>query len=296
MELEFKRIKAITKIAKQSKVVNFSVQKNENYFANGILTHNCYMKRHKPEGLSIATNTMDILTEINSHVWFADVQKPNQTGEYITYDISCNEDFALHAKYHDWKTIFKFFRDHPLAMGSFATKYVNKDLLQFNPEYKIRIRFSLMPEKIRQILEPNTSTIEERLSAVIPFRMVNYEVHLNFSPVVVYDGWLDDYKELFERINWHAHTKNGLPENLAFDGCKAEVIFLTHNKDKHEYNKKNKIIGEELLWTPSIQESKESQYGGKNIRYAQGCKSHYIKQFTELHDTIIPWNTIRYIF
>jgi spore photoproduct lyase len=254
------------------------------------------MKRHKPKGLSIATNTMDILTEINSHVWFADVQKPNQTGEYITYDISCNEDFALHAKYHDWKTIFKFFRDHPLAMGSFATKYVNKDLLQFNPEYKIRIRFSLMPEKIRQILEPNTSTIEERLSAVIPFRMVNYEVHLNFSPVVVYDGWLDDYKELFERINWHAHTKNGLPENLAFDGCKAEVIFLTHNKDKHEYNKKNKIIGEELLWTPSIQESKESQYGGKNIRYAQGCKSHYIKQFTELHDTIIPWNTIRYIF
>ncbi len=33
----------------------------------------CYMKRHKPEGLSIATNPMDILTAINNHVWFADV-------------------------------------------------------------------------------------------------------------------------------------------------------------------------------------------------------------------------------
>ena len=70
----------------------------------------CYMKRHKPEGLSVATNTMDILTEINSHVWFADVEKPNQTGEYITYDISCNEDFAMHAIvtgpawYRDWET------------------------------------------------------------------------------------------------------------------------------------------------------------------------------------------------
>ena len=256
----------------------------------------CYVKRHNAEYITIAENVGQILSEINRHAFFAEVDKPNQTGDYVTYDIGCNTDIALHAKQINWQYIFEFFRDHPLAMGSFATKYVNTDLLQFNPEYKIRIRFSLMPEKIRQILEPNTSTIEERLSAVTLFRMVNYEVHLNFSPVVVYDGWLDDYKELFERINWHAHTKNGIPENLAFDGCKAEVIFLTHNKNKHEYNEKNKIMGEELLWTPSIQESKESQYGGKNIRYAQGCKSNYIKQFTELHESIIPWNTIRYVF
>ncbi len=251
----------------------------------------CYMKRHKPEGLSIATNTMDILTEINSHVWFADVEKPNQTGEYITYDISCNEDFALHAKYHNWKTIFEFFRDHPLAMGSFATKYVNKDLLQFNPHEKIRIRFSLMPEEYRQVLEPNTNTIYERLIAVEKFIDAGYEVHLNFSPVIVHTDWLDKYKELFEVVRYNARTYA-----WDTDAVKAEVIFLTHNKDKHEYNEKNKIMGEELLWRPDIQERKTSQYGGENIRYAQGCKSDYIKQFTELHDAIIPWNTIRYIF
>ena len=68
------------------------------------------------------------------------------------------------------------------------------------------------------------------------------------------------------------------------------------NHEKDEYNEKNKIMGEELLWRPGIQERKTSQYGGENIRYAQGCKSGYIKQFTELHDAIIPWNTIRYIF
>lgn len=240
---------------------------------------------------------MDILTEINSHVFFADVEKPNQTHpEYITYDISCNEDFALHAKYHEWEKIFAFFRDHPLAMGSFATKYVNKDLLKFNPEYKIRIRFSLMPEKLRQILEPNTSTIEERLSAVTLFSMTNYDVHVNFSPVIVYDGWLDDYRELFERINWHAATWNAKPENLAWARCKAEVIFLTHNKDKHEYNLQNSIMGEDLLWRPDIQEPKESQYGGKNTRYAQGYKQRYIEEFTKVHDEVIPWNSIRYRF
>jgi sulfatase maturation enzyme AslB (radical SAM superfamily) len=51
----------------------------------------CYMKRHKPEGLDLATNTEDILSEINSHAMFAQVDKPNQTDpEYITYDIACN--------------------------------------------------------------------------------------------------------------------------------------------------------------------------------------------------------------
>lgn len=256
----------------------------------------CYMKRHKPEGLSIATNTMDILTAINNHVWFADVEKPNQTGEYITYDISCNEDFALHAKYHDWERIFKFFRDNPLAMGSFATKYVNKEFLKFNPQGKIRIRFSLMPEKLRQILEPNTSTINERIRAITNFVIAGYEVHLNFSPVIVYDEWLEDYKHLFELIDDDAYTRDKLYFNQAYRDVKAEVIFLTHNKEKHEYNLENALMGEEILWKPDIQECKISQYGGKNIRYKAGNKSKYIEEFRTLHDSIIPWNEIRYIF
>jgi len=50
----------------------------------------CYMKRHKPEGLSIAKNIGDILTSINDHAYFyANVEKPNQTDDkYITYDIA----------------------------------------------------------------------------------------------------------------------------------------------------------------------------------------------------------------
>ena len=253
----------------------------------------CYMKRHKPEGLSVATNTLDILTEIDHHVWFADVEKPNQTGDFITYDISCNEDFALHAKYHDWQTIFKFFRDHPLAMGSFATKYVNKDLLKFNPEGKIRIRFSLMPEEYREMLEPNTDKITDRLYAVSAFLRAGYEVHLNFSPVIVHTNWLERYKNLFLLVDtYHKIMRWPVYEYSVM----SEVIFLTHNEQKHEYNLKNNLPGEKLLWTPEIQESKVSQYGGDNIRYRHDLKSKYIKQFTELHDQIIPWNTIRYIF
>jgi spore photoproduct lyase len=246
------------------------------------------MKRHKPKGLDVATNIGDILTEINSHCAFADVDKPNQThDEYITYDISCNEDFALHLKYYDWKRIFDFFRDHDRAMGSFATKYVNPALLDYNPEEKIRIRFSLMPQFYADFLEPNTSSIEERIKAIDKFIEAGYDVHINFSPVIVTQGWLQNYRALFEQVNRFVKHQ---------DKVKAEVIFLTHNEGKHEYNLTHSLPGERLLWNPAIQEDKVSQYGGKNIRYKHDLKAQYIKEWTELHDEIIPWNKIRYIF
>jgi spore photoproduct lyase len=248
----------------------------------------CYMKRHKPEGLTIATNTEDILSEINSHAWFAQVDKPNQThAEYITYDISCNEDFALHAKYHNWKRIFQFFKEHPRAMGSFATKYVNPNLTEYNPEGKVRIRFSLMPQVLSDRLEPNTSKIIDRIKAIDAFVDAGYDVHINFSPVVLYKDWLKDYEFLFHMLNDYVDYKSIV---------KAEVIFLTHNKAKHEYNLQHNLSGEEVLWVPKLQETKISQYGGMNIRYKHNLKASFIMQFKELHDKIIPWNTIRYIF
>jgi spore photoproduct lyase len=250
----------------------------------------CYMKRHKPDGIDIATNTEEILTEIDHHAWFSTVDKPNQTHEeFVTYDIGCNFDLPLHAKHIDWEKIFTFFRDHPRAMGSFATKYVNKDLLKFNPKGKVRIRFSMMPPAIRHILEPNTSNIFNRLDAIQEFIDAGYDVHINFSPVIVYDDWLTNYRFLFNNISYVIHQKN-------WDKVKCEVIFLTHNEGKHVYNLMENIPGEDLLWRPDIQEDKISEFGGKNIRYKHDLKAEYIRQWTQLHDEIIPWCKVRYIF
>jgi spore photoproduct lyase len=247
------------------------------------------MKRHKPEGLTIAKNHGEILTAINKHSYFyADVAKPNQTHEeYITYDISCNEDFGLHAKYHNWKRIFEFFRDHDKAMGTFATKTVPEEFLQFFPNGKIRIRFSLMPQNLADVLEPNTAPIINRIEAIDRFIRAGYDVHVNFSPVVYYTGWLDDYRQLFDLLDVYVKSK---------DRVFAEVIFLTHNETKHQYNIDNGIKGEDLLWNPSMQETKKSQYGGKNIRYKYKSKELMIAQWRNLHDQLIPWNKIRYIF
>ncbi len=249
----------------------------------------CYMKRHLPNGLTIAKNYNDILTTVNEHAYFyADIKKPNQTdAKYITYDLACNEDFALHSKYHKWEKIFDFFKDHPIAKATLATKIIPIKFLDYNPEKKVRIRFSLMPEKVKQVIEPNTPATIDKIKAINAFVEAGYDVHVNYSPVIIYDGWEKDYEYLFNMMQDYVEYK---------DEVLAEVIFLTHNKDKHIYNLTNNIQGEELLWRPDIQETKTSSYGGKNLRYKIGFKSNSINKFKSIHNKVIPWNTIRYIF
>jgi spore photoproduct lyase len=252
------------------------------------------MRRHLKDGVTIATNTGAILTAINNHafseVMQPTVKKPNQTdAKFITYDISCNEDYALHSKFHDWKQTFEFFRTHPVAKATLATKYIPKRFLSFNPEKKVRIRFSMMPQKLSSILEPGTTKILDRIKAVNTFIKAGYEIHLNFSPVIVYDGWKDDYKVLFKLVNEHIKDEYK-PEVL------AEVIFLTHNVGMHMFNLEAHPETEKLLWAPSIQEAKTSEYGGRNVRYKAYLKRQYIEEFKTLHNKEIPWNKIRYIF
>jgi DNA repair photolyase len=53
------------------------------------------------------------------------------------------------------------FKKHPKLAATFATKWVNTKLLDYVPENKIRVRMSLMPEKMRAILENGTSPIKK---------------------------------------------------------------------------------------------------------------------------------------
>lgn len=286
----------VKKITRKSFIIRESGRSSDYItpsFGHGCLLNcsYCYMKRNVPEGLTVAKNTMSILTEINNHAYFdSNTPKPNQTDPvFITYDISCNEDFALHHKYHDWVSIFDFFKNHTIAKATFATKIIPKAFLDYNPNKKVRIRFSLMPQKIADIVEPKTAKIYDRISSINTFIEAGYDVHVNFSPVIITETWLEDYQQLFDLL--HHLVKFEYKSEV-----KAEVIFLTHNAKKHEYNLNNDIQGEDLLWTPYIQESKTSIYGGDNIRYQRVLKANYIKQFKALHNAVIPWQEIRYIF
>lgn len=251
----------------------------------------CYMRRHVKNGLTIAKNTEEIIDAIARHLWLLKWPKePNQThSKYYTYDFSCNEDYVLHAKYHNWEYLFDYFKNDPKAMGTAATKYVNKNLLSYNANRKVRIRFSIMPQKLSDILEPGTSKIIDRIKAVNDFYEAGYDVHLNYSPIIMYEDFQKDYNDLFRLVD-------SIVDKSIKNKVKAECIFLTHNKEMHKYNVINDVNGEKYLWRPELQEPKTSEYGCLNIRYNRHNKKQYIKDFKQLHNTVVPWQKIRYIF
>ncbi len=198
----------------------------------------------------------------------------------------CSADALLSDNLRDLVTTFRLL---PNTKATFATKFVNRALLGYDPRGKTRIRFSLMPSRMSTLVDVRTSRIEDRIAAVNDFVAAGYEVHLNFSPVIVYDGWEADYATLFEQVDdvLNADAKAQLA---------SEVIFLTHNAGLHEVNLRWHPKAEDHLWRPDLQEAKVSNTGGENVRYRFGYKGQLIGQFRALMRKRLPYCPIRYIF
>ncbi len=107
--------------------------------------------------------------------------------------------------------------------------------------------------------------------------------------MVVYDGWLADYRELLREVD-------DVLAPAAKSQLACEVIFLTHNEALHLVNLGWHPAAEALLWTPETQEAKESEQGQRNVRYRAGMKGRLVREFTALLAEELPYCRVRYAF
>ncbi|MGW4948483.1 spore photoproduct lyase family protein [Actinoplanes sp. NPDC004185] len=254
----------------------------------------CYVPRRKgySNPITVFANIDKIQGYVQRHVSRQGVKPaPNECDPHAwVYDIGENSDCSLDARISDnVRDLVELFRWLPTAKASFATKHVNRDLLEWDPQGRTRIRFSLMPARDAKLLDIRTSPVAERIAAIDDFVAAGYEVHVNFSPVVVRDGWLEDWAVLLDQLD--AGIGPEAKAQLA-----AEVIFLTHNKDLHEVNLGWHPKAEELLWRPELQQVKRSENGALNVRYRTGDKGRYVAALTDLIAARTPYCRIRYAF
>jgi spore photoproduct lyase len=254
----------------------------------------CYVPRRKgyANPISIFVNIEETCAAIERHARRQGVlTAPDQIDpQHWVYDIGENGDLSVDASICDnVLDLVGLFRRLPNAKGSFATKFVNRDLLSYDPQNKTRIRFSLMPEKIAKVVDVRTSPIAERIAAVNEFVQAGYEVHLNFSPVIVYEGWEQDYQPLFEQID-------DVLSPEAKDQLRAEIIFLTHNEQLHEVNLRWHPKAEDYLWRPDLQQVKRSEGGMLNLRYKATWKQQWLIRFQNLLADKLPYCGVRYAF
>lgn len=254
----------------------------------------CYVPRRKGYANPITTfvNTEQLCASIERHVVKQGVKPaPNQCDPVSwVYDIGessdCSFDARISGNVRDYVELFKTL---PTAKASFATKHVNRDLLDWDPQGRARIRFSVMPHDVSRLLDVRTSPVRERIAVLDDFVEAGWEVHLNFSPVVVTEGWTAAWTELLREIDDVIAPRTR-------EQLKSEVIFLTHNEQLHEVNLGWHPRAEELLWRPDLQEPKRSQTGGLNVRYRRGKKGAMVRVLTDLIARELPGCEVRYAF
>lgn len=254
----------------------------------------CYVPRHKgySNPITVFSNIERIIGYVGKHAHRQGTKlTPNECDPSAwVYDIGENSDCSVDAliseNVHDLVELFRWL---PTAKASFATKYVNRAMLDWEPNGRTRIRFSLMPPRDAKILDIRTSPVAERIAAIDDFVAAGYEVHVNFSPVVVRDGWLDDWADLLDHLD--AGIGPAAKKQLA-----AEVIFLTHNRELHEVNLGWHPKAENLIWRPDLQQPKRSQNGALNVRYRTGEKGRYVTALTDLIAARTPYCRVRYAF
>ena len=254
----------------------------------------CYVPRRKgyANPITVFTNIDKIVRYLRGHVAR---QGPKTTPDQVdphawVYDIGENSDCSVDAMISDNTTdLITLFRDLPTAKASFATKLVNRDLLDLDPRGRTRIRFSLMPERDAKLLDIRTSSIDERIAAIDDFVAAGYEVHLNLSPVVLRAGGDRDWAELLARLDDELSP-------AVKDQAAAEVILLTHNEGLHEVNLGWHPRAEDVLWRPDIQQAKESENGMTNVRYRNAIKRAAVASVRDMINAHAPWLHVRYAF
>src|SRR5919202_1224099 len=252
----------------------------------------CYVPRRKgySNPITLFANIEKITGYLERHVRRQGVKaEPNQCDEHAwVYDIGENSDCSVDALLsRNVADLVELFAGLPTSKASFATKYVNRELLDLDPRGRTRVRFSLMPEADAKLLDVRTSPVPERIAAIDDFVAAGYEVHLNLSPIVIRDGWERDWGELLTRLD------DELGASFKAQAA-AEVIMLTHNRDLHEVNLGWHPKAEDALWRPELQQAKRSQTGMWNVRYRNDVKREGVQAVTDLIAAHAPWLRVRY--
>ena len=267
------------------------VTKNNNNSANciapniiygcfgGCVDTYCYMSRYNGNRVYVNTNVDEISQSVVDWEKTYYKEPDQQDPIYTMVDIACNSDLVLMQK-HMPEPLIKYLKrydDHPQLNTTMATKYpglLKLDVNHFNKPPRVRV--SLMPQKYSNILEPKMQRIMSRIDDINRLKELGWQVHLNYSPLVFYPGWKEEYDALFRQVKILAGIN------------KCEVIALTNHKNQM------------AKASPEARELMRRSYEIKNqsgvMRYPLQHKGRLLDEFKKIYKNYFPLDTIRYIF
>jgi spore photoproduct lyase len=157
----------------------------------------CYLhttQSFKPY-LRAYVNLEDIFNTIKKYI-------EKNSGNITTFEAaSASDPLAIeHITGSLGKTI-EFFGTLENARLRVVTKFDNVDsLLNLKHNGNTRFRFSINSRYVIDTFEHNTANFAERIEASSKISKAGYPIGFIIAPIMVFDGWKEQYKELFEEL------------------------------------------------------------------------------------------------
>ncbi|MDQ0090395.1 spore photoproduct lyase [Paenibacillus anaericanus] len=189
--------------------------------------HYCYLQTtlsSKPY-IRVYVNLDEILEKAQEYI---EERKP----EITTFEAACTGDpVSFEHLTGALRHYIEFMGQQSHGRLRFVTKYDNVDsLLDADHRGHTRIRFSINTSYVIRNFEPSTSAFEERIEAAGKIAEAGYPLGFIMAPIIIYDGWKQDYLELIQKL----HERIGT----------IDIVDLEFELIQHRYTKvaKNTIM------------------------------------------------------
>ncbi len=110
------------------------------------------------------------------------------------------DSLAVDRKLDAVRPVVRFFGERKEALLELKSKWAGLDHLRSSLNPYVVVSFSLAPQRIVDMEEKGTSPVAKRLKALKKAQDWGCLVGLHFDPVIVYDGFEDDYARLIDEI------------------------------------------------------------------------------------------------
>lgn len=167
----------------------------------------CYLQTTQGDKpyLKAFVNLEDIFDTIRQHI-------DSNPGQITTFEVaSLGDPLGLEHLTGSLAKTAVFFGELENARLRVVTKYDNvNSLLDINHNGHTRFRFSINSRYVIENFEHNTASFDERLAAASKIAQAGYPMGFIVAPIMKYEGWQEQYKDLFENL---AHSLSGININ-----------------------------------------------------------------------------------
>ncbi|MCB2306087.1 spore photoproduct lyase [Clostridium estertheticum] len=157
----------------------------------------CYLQTTQGEKpfMKIFLNIEEILENIQTYI---EANLPSITSFECA---SITDPIALEHLSGNLKKCIEFFGRSEKGRLRLVTKFDDVDpFLKLKHNKHTKFRFTLNTPYVIDNFEHNTSTFKERIGAVKKIASAGYPIGFIIAPIMIYDNWRSEYKELFETL------------------------------------------------------------------------------------------------